>query len=113
MDTNIAESSHAQSQLSGVKLTLVTAVQKGKEKDSRFFDLESVVISHGISAKYGNMSLSGRAKQSVTCNQAHQRKKQATKLKEGTEVAVVVLSTANELIQYGVNVDAAEQFLTN
>ena len=102
-----------QSQLSEVKLTLVTAVQKGKEKDSRFFDLESAVISHGISAKYGNMSLSGRAKQSATRNQARQRKKQATKPKEGTEVAAAVLSTANELIQRGVNADAIEQFLAS
>ena len=105
VDTNIAESSHAQSKLSGVKLTLVTAVQKGKEKDSQFFGLESAVISHGISAKYGNMSLSVRAKQSATRNQARQRKKQATKPKEGTEVATAVLSTANELIQRGINAD--------
>ena len=105
VDTNIAESAHAQSQRLGVKLTLATAVQKGKEKDSRFFDLEQAFASHGISAKYGNMSLSGRAKQSATRNQARQRKKQATKPKEGTEVATAVLSTANELIQRGVNAD--------
>ena len=113
VDTNIAESSHAQSQLSGVKLTLVTAVQKGKEKDSRFFNLESAVISHGISAKYGNISLSGRTKQSLARNQARQRKKQVSKQKEGTEDTAAVLARANELIQRGVNASAVEQFLAS
>src|SRR5436309_2288719 len=88
VDTNIAESAHAQSQRLGVKLTLVTAVQKGKEKDSRFFDLEQAIASHGISAKYGNMSLSGRTKQSLIRNQARQRRRQATKQKEKDEEIV-------------------------
>lgn len=109
VDTNIAESSHAQSQLSGVNLTLVTAVQKGKEKDSRYFDLESAVISHGISAKYGNKSISGRTKQSLVRNEARQKKKQ----KESSEGAAAVLATANELIQRGVSVNAVEEFLAS
>jgi hypothetical protein len=109
VDTNIAESSHAQSQLSGVKLTLVTAMQKGKEKDSRFFGLEQAVISHGISAKYGNMSLSGRAKQSVTRNQGRQRKKQATtKQKDAGEAAVV-----QEMAKQGITFDDVKKYMAS
>ena len=40
VDTNIAESAHAQSQRDGVKLTLVTAVKKGERLDSLMFSLE-------------------------------------------------------------------------
>ena len=66
VDTNIAESVHAQSQRDGVKLTLVTAIKKGERLDSLMFSLEQAVMSGGISAKYGNRLMSGQARQSLT-----------------------------------------------
>ena len=45
VDTNIAESVHAQSQRDGVKLTLVTAVKKGERLDSLMFSLEQAAMS--------------------------------------------------------------------
>ena len=50
VDTNIAESVHAQSQRDGVKLTLVIAVKKSERLDSLMFSLEQAAMSGGISA---------------------------------------------------------------
>jgi len=65
VDTNIAESVHAQSQRDGVKLTLVTAVKKGERVDLLMFSLEQAAISDGISTKYGNRSMSDWARQNL------------------------------------------------
>src|SRR5438477_12541414 len=74
VNTNIAESAHAQSQWDGVKLTLVTAVKKEQRLDSAFFGLQQAIVSKGISAMYGNMSMTGRIRQNLARTQLRQRK---------------------------------------
>ena len=64
-NTNIAESAHAMSQRDGIKLSLVTAIQKGKELDSRFLRVESGAQLMGIQHGYGNISASGRVQRNM------------------------------------------------
>jgi len=109
VDTNIAESAHAQSQRDGVKLTLVTAVKKGERLDSLMFSLEQAAMSGGISAKYGNRSMSGRARQNLTRTQARQRKKQEKDKEYSGPTEALRLAT--ELVQRGVAPSAVEGFL--
>jgi hypothetical protein len=109
VDTNIAESAHAQSQRDGVKLTLVTAVKKGERKDSLIFGLEEAALSGGIAAKYGNRSISGRTRQNLTRAQARQRKRQE-KGKDQSE-STETMRFATEMVQRGIAPSAVEGFL--
>src|SRR5438552_290242 len=109
VDTNIAESAHAQSQRDGVKLTLVTAVKKGQRLDSAFFGLQQ---ASGICAKYGNMSMTGRARQNLICTQSRRKKKQG-KEKVDSESAVEMLRATNELAQRGVGIDTLEPIIAS
>ena len=89
-------------------MTLVTAVKKGERLDSLMFSLEQAAMSGGISAKYGNRSMSGRARQNLTRTQACQRKKQEKDKDSGPTEA---LRLATELVQRGVAPSAVEGFL--
>jgi hypothetical protein len=59
--TNIAESALAHSQRDGTRLTLVSAIQCGKQLDQRFLEGEHAAQSFGVTSKYGNHSVTGRA----------------------------------------------------
>ena len=71
--TNIVESAHAQSQREGKHLTLVSTIQIGQRLDLRQFELERATHSFGITSRYGNNSMIGRAKK----NSIRQGKRQA------------------------------------
>ena len=109
--TNIAEGAHAHSQRDGVKLTLVSAVNKGKRLDSHFFALEKAAVSFGVSAKYGNQSMSGRAKQNLVRNAA---RKQKQKEKEKIQIEIEeTMRMASEMIIAGISHEVIEQFLAS
>jgi len=77
-NTNVAESAHALAQRDGIHLSLVGAVQKGQRIDERFFQLELGTMLYGIQPRYGNTSVSGRKKMSISRKKV-QAKKQGTK----------------------------------
>ena len=66
-------------------------------------------MSGGISAKYGNRSMSGRARQNLTQTQARQRKKQEKDKEYSGPTEALRLAT--ELVQRGVAPSAVEGFL--
>jgi hypothetical protein len=109
-NTNIAESAHAQSQREGIRLSLVAAIQKGMRLDARYFESELAQISSGISVKYGNTSMTGRAKQNIT--RKKKKAKQKGKEKE-TRVDESVLALAQDLIQSGVSATIVDAYLTS
>src|ERR1700734_3313412 len=51
-NTNVAEAAHALSQAHGTRLTLVSAVQIGRQIDARFAENESIAKTKGISKSY-------------------------------------------------------------
>jgi hypothetical protein len=109
--TNIAESAHAHSQRDGIKLTLISAVNKGKRLDSHFFALEKAAVSFGISAKYGNQSMTGRAKQNLVRNNV---RKQKQKQKEKTQMETEeTMRMASEMTMAGISHKVIEQFLAS
>ena len=66
-------------------------------------------MSGGISAKYGNRSMSGWARQNLTRTQARQRKKQEKDKEYSGPTEALRLAT--ELVQRGVAPSAVEGFL--
>ena len=80
--TNIAESAHAAAQREGTKLSLLAAVQRGKQVDSRFLRLEEAAFKFGVTPRYGNTSVSGRKKDSVSRKRSKGRKKVLKEIEE-------------------------------
>ena len=108
-DTNIAESAHAQSQLDGVKMTLVSAIQKGMRFDSRFLEAATAMSNKGISVKYGNNSLTGRAKKNIVRKQKSIKKKEKANDIHSESGELVILQ---DMIRSGVSPDVIEKYLT-
>jgi hypothetical protein len=107
--TNIAESAHAHSQRDGTRLTLVSAIQRGKQLDKRFLEGEHAAQSFGITSKYGNHSVTGRASKNLARSKkaAKKRQQQDPKLQQQAEI----LSRAQDLVQDGISLDVVELFL--
>jgi hypothetical protein len=107
--TNIAESAHAHSQRDGTHLTLVSAIQRGKQLDKRFLAGEHAAQSFGVPSKYGNHSVTGRASKNLA------RAKTATKKQQQQDPKLQqqqdVLSRAQDLIHQGLSLDVVELFL--
>jgi hypothetical protein len=80
--TNIAESAHAQSQREGKHLTLLTALKKSIVFDRRFFHAQAATRV-GISARYGNNSITGRERQKIKRSSNTQAKKNKSKGAKG------------------------------
>ncbi len=72
--TNIAESAHALSQREGKKLSLLAAIQKGKNVDHRFLLQYQATCNYGVTANYGNTFMSGRKALALTRQKAKARK---------------------------------------
>jgi hypothetical protein len=108
-DTNIAESAHAHSQRDGTRLTLVSAVQRGKLLDERFLEGEHAAKTGGIISKYGNQGITGRTAKNL------KRTKKAAIKKSNRDPVVqqqeMILERAQSLIHDGVSLDVVELFL--
>jgi len=78
--TNVAESAHAFAQQYGKHLSLVGAVQQSERIDSQFFDVRRNVSRFGVSASYGNKSVTGRTAKNLT-----RQKGRATKARKALE----------------------------
>jgi len=91
MDTNIAESAHALSQRHGVRLSLLSAIQKVYDLDGMQFGRERAAINFGIKKRYGNRSITGRIRQSINRTQKTSKKREKERAEEivGTELAIV------------------------
>jgi len=105
--TNNAESAHAQSQREGIKLTLLTAVNKGKRLDSRHFEAAHAMQGFGVPVRYGNNSMTGRTKKTVVRQKSGRRKALAS----AREVGAKELEIAGDLIQAGVSKEVVEELL--
>ena len=107
-NTNHAESAHAQSQREGIKLTLLTAVNKGKRLDSRHFEAAYAMQSFGVPVRYGNNSMTGRTKKGIVRQKS--MKRTATKVSErqvdGNELAI-----AQDLLNTGVSKEIVEEYM--
>lgn len=107
--TNIAESAHAHSQRDGTRLTLVSAVQRGRLLDRRFLEGENAAQTMGVISKYGNQSITGRATKNL------KRTKKAAKKKAKGDAAAqqqeAILARAQDLIHEGVSMDVVELYL--
>ena len=57
---NNTESAHAQSPQEGVKLTLLSVVNKDMRLDFRQFEAARAMQTVGVSIRYGNNSMTGR-----------------------------------------------------
>ena len=100
--TNIAESAHAQSQRDGTKLTLVAAIQRAAQLDSRFFETRAATRNMGVPVRYGDRSVSGLAKRNINrAAKANEKRKDKGKeletANQQTELMMVALTglTAN------------------
>lgn len=110
--TNIAEAQHAQAQREGKHLTLVSAIQKGLAVDKRFFQAKAAVQSVGVSVKYGNNSMTGRAKQSIIRNKASAaKKKDKGKEKEIQPPDEDTLQVCNNLAELDADKDLLNRYL--
>ena len=107
---NLAQ--HAQAQREGKHLTLVSAIQKGLAVDKRFFQAKAAVQSVGVSVKYGNNSMTGRAKQSIIRNKASAaKKKDKGKEKEIQPPDEDTLQVCNNLAELGADKDLLNRYL--
>jgi hypothetical protein len=109
--TNIAESAHAQSHREGKNLTLVSAVQSGQKLDLRQFELERAAHSFGIASKYGNSSMTGRAKK----NSIRQRKTQVrmNEKEKSTDKWDWVLKKAEKMKKQGISQKVIDDFVSS
>ena len=91
MDTNIAESAHALSQRHGIRLSLLSAIQKVYDLDGMQFGHERAAVNFGVKKRYGNRSITGRIKQSIKRSEKVSKKREREKAEEivGTELAIV------------------------
>jgi hypothetical protein len=108
-DTNIAESAHAYSHRDGVRLTLVSAVQRGKLLDERFLVGKHAAKRGGIISKYSNHSITGR-----TASNLKRTKKAAIKKSKKDPVLQQqesILERAQSLVHDGVSIDVVDLFL--
>jgi hypothetical protein len=108
-NTNVAESAHAYSQRDGTRLTLVSAVLKGKKLDSIHFDRTAAIVTMGVRSHYGDSSSTGRAgKNAIHAKAAANKKaKQNVELKQKLDV----FAKAQELVQSGVDMKVVNMFL--
>jgi len=107
-NTNNAESAHAQSQREGVKLTLISAVNKGMRLDSRHFEAARAMETVGIPVRYGNNSMTGRKQKSISRHKTTKRKEKANEDPiDGQELAI-----AQDLLRNGMSSELVEQYLT-
>lgn len=112
-NTNNVESDHSNIQRDGVKLSLVSAVQKGRSYDQRNLQNSKHVQFSGVARHFGNNSQTGRAKKKVARNLAVRNKKQAKdKEKEGTTEGHE-LEIAQDLIRSGVAPEIVEKYLAS
>jgi hypothetical protein len=108
-NTNIGESAHAYSHRDGVRLTLVSAVQRGKLLDERFLVGEHAAKRGGIISKYGNHSVTGR-----TASNLKRTKKAAIKKSKKDPVLQQqesIFEMAQNLVDDGVSIDVVNLFL--
>ena len=97
--TNIAESAHEHSQRDGTRLTLVSAVQRGRLLDRRFLEGGNAAQTMGVISKYGNQSIAGRATKNLK-----RTKKAAKKKAKGNAAAQqqeAILARAQDLRCFG------------
>jgi hypothetical protein len=84
--TNVAESAHAYAQRFGKSLSLLGAVQQSERIDSQFFNTRKAVTQLGVSAGYGNRSITGRVKKNIQRQQGRAAKtKKASEKANGSE----------------------------
>jgi hypothetical protein len=111
MNTNIAEAQHYQAQREGTRMTLVSAIQKGLAVDKRFFEAKAAVRSVGVSVKYGNKSMTGRAKENITRKKASAKKKDKGKEKEVQQFDEDALLVCNDLAEIGADPELMNRYL--
>jgi len=106
-NTNNAESAHAQSQREGVKLTLMSAVNKGMRLDSRQFEAAQAMQTVGVPVRYGNNSMTGRKQKSI-CRRKNAKAKEKTTYDsiDGQELAI-----AQDLLKNRLPKELVEQYL--
>ena len=109
-NTNNAESAHAQSQREGIKLTLLSAVIKGKRLDSRHFEAAHAMQSFGVPVRYGNNSMTGRKMKGIV-RQKNIKKREA-KGNEG-QIDGNELVIAYDLLKAGVSKEVIEEYLNH
>ena len=90
-------------------MTLVSAIQKGMRFDSRFLEAATAMSNKGISVKYGNNSLTGRAKKNIVRKQKSIKKKEKANDIHSESGELVILQ---DMIRSGVSPDVIEKYLT-
>lgn len=110
-NSNNIETDHSNIQRDGVRLTLVSAVQKGQLYDRRNIKHAENVNFSGVSRHFGNNSQTGRAKKKVVRNLAMNAKKKAKGKEKEITIEGNELQVAQDLIRSGVSPDVIEKYL--
>jgi hypothetical protein len=110
-NTNNIETDHSNIQRDGVRLSLVSAVQKGQVYDRRNLRYAENINFSGVSRHFGNNSQSGRAKKKVVRNIATKAKKKAKEKDNEVIIEGNELQIAQDLIRSGIAPDIIEKYL--
>ena len=100
---------HAHSKYSGTRQTLVTAIQMSQQLDRTHFDRRDITIRTGISQKYGNTSVLGRATKNLKHNTTAALKRKEWNLE--SQQMNEILTKAWDLASAGIDPKVLEQFL--
>ena len=106
MNTNIAESAHALAQRHGMRLTLVSAIEKGYSIDAEFFGREKAALNFGVHRRQGNMTMTGRAKRVIRRSVKAKKKKQG-EMNETFEIVEEKIGVLEKLIKLRMNPEIA------
>jgi len=110
MNTNIAESAHALAQRHGMRLTLVSAIEKGRDIDAEFFGREKAALNFGVHRRQGNMTITGRAKRSMK-RPVKAKKKKQEEMNETIKIVEEKLTVLESLVKLGMNPEIADAYL--
>lgn len=102
-NTNVAEAAHAMSQRSGKQLSLVGAIMASEKLDTQFFESRRTAIQFGVTSKYGNNSITGRAHKNLARKKKRAAKKNEENKKADESVEKTVAAATSLLIDRLVN----------
>jgi hypothetical protein len=109
VNTNISESAHANSQRDGTHLSLVAGIQRGERFDMRFVVAEQASRSVGVSTKYGNNEMSGRANKNT--NRAKAAAKRKEKADPSLQMRATMMEQAAQMRREGFSQEFIEELL--
>lgn len=110
-NTNHGESDHASAAREGIKLSLISAIQKGRKFDLRKLQGRQNVNHSGVAHQYGNNSLSGRAQKKVTRSKVVKAKAKEKEKANETVIEGNELQITQDLIRSGIAPNIVEDYL--